>query len=140
MKSLWLIGIAMFLVFGFLAPASPARGRKPRRIAQGAWGGQHITMQVSGSSATIEFDCAHAQIEGPLVADRRGRFELKGTFSRERGGPVRDNENSNGQPARFAGWTDGKKMTLTVTLAGQKESIGTFDLARGVEGRLFKCR
>jgi hypothetical protein len=140
MKSLSLIVVGMFLLVGLLAPASPARGRKPKRIAQGAWGGQHITMQVSESSATIEFDCAHAQIDGPLITDRRGRFKLKGMFSPERGGPVRANENSNGQPAHFAGWTDGKKMTLTVTLAGQKESLGTFNLARGTEGLLFKCR
>lgn len=140
MKSLCPIAFAMFLLVGLLAPASPARGRKPRRIAPGAWGGQHISMQVSESSATIEFDCAHAQIDGPLVTDRRGRFDLKGTYAREHGGPVRDNEQSAGQPARYTGWTDGKKMTLTVTLAGQKEAIGTFNLARGTEGRLFKCR
>ena len=140
MKSLWLIGVAMLLLVGFLAPASPAKGRKPRRIAQGAWGGQHITMQVSESSATIEYDCAHGQINGPMVTDRHGRFDLKGTHSPEHGGPVRDNEQSAGQPARYTGWTDGKKMTLTVTLIGQKEAIGTFNLTRGAEGRIFKCR
>ena len=105
MKSLWLIGVAMLLLVGFLAPASPAKGRKPRRIAQGAWGGQHITMQVSESSATIEYDCAHGQINGPLVTDRHGRFDLKGTHSPEHGGPVRDNEQSAVGPAD---WPQGR--------------------------------
>ena len=99
-----------------------------------------MTVTVGESSATIEFDCAHGQIDGPLVTDRRGRFDLKGTYAREHGGPVRDNEQSAGQPVRYSGWTDGKKMTLTVTLAGQKEMIGTFNLTRGGEGRIFKCR
>jgi len=97
-------------------------------------------VNVGESSATIEFDCAHAQIDGPLVTDRRGRFDLKGTFAREHGGPVRDNEQSTSQPARYTGWTDGKKMTLTVILAGRKETIGTFNLTLGGGGRVFKCR
>ncbi len=140
MKGLWLIGVAMFLLVGFLAPASAAKARKPKRIATGAWGGQHITVQVTESSATVEFDCANGQIDGPLTTDRSGRFNLKGTFSREHGGPVRNNEQSTGQPARYTGWTDGKRMKLTVTLVGQKEAVGTFNLNRGDAGRLFKCR
>ena len=140
MKRLWEIAFAVLLLFVVLASASPAKGRKPSRIPQGAWGGQHITMNVSESSASIELDCAHGQIDGPLATDRRGRFDLKGTFSREHGGPVRDNEQSAGQPARYVGWTDGKKMTLTVTLVGEKQPIGVFNVTRGTDGRLFKCR
>lgn len=139
MKRLWISAIAICLLI-VLTSALPAKGRKPTRIATGAWGGQHITINVAESSATIEFDCANGQIDGPLTTDRRGRFDLKGTFSREHGGPVRGNEESNGQPARYVGWTDGKRMTLTVTLIGRKESLGTFNLTRGAEGRLFKCR
>src|SRR5438477_2009668 len=66
-----------------------AKPRRQSRLAQGAWGGQHITIEVNESSATVEFDCAHGQIDGPLVVDRRGRFNLKGTFEGEHGGPVR---------------------------------------------------
>ncbi|HSP62154.1 MAG TPA: hypothetical protein VLQ90_04145 [Pyrinomonadaceae bacterium] len=139
-KALIFSSIALVLIATFSAPQSSARGRKHYRIAQGNWGGTHIRVTVGDSSATIEFDCAHGQIDGPLVTDRRGRFKLKGTFSPEHGGPVRDNEQSAGQPASYAGWTDGKKMTLTVALAGQKETIGTFDLTLGGGGRLFKCR
>ena len=138
MKRLWLIGVATLMVV-FLAPALPAKGRKPARLAQGSWGGQHVTLMVGASSATIEYDCAYGEINGPLVTDRRGRFDLKGTHSREHGGPVRIEEQSTGQPARYTGWTDGKKMTLTVRLSGGKETIGTFNLTRGSQGRVFKC-
>ncbi len=132
--------MALVLIATLASTQSSARGRKHYRLAQGTWGGQHLIVTVGESSATIEFDCAHGQIDGPLVTDRRGRFDLKGTYAPEHAGPVRDNEQSAGQPVRYAGWTDGKKMTLTVTLIGRKESMGTFNLTRGVEGRIFKCR
>jgi hypothetical protein len=140
MKALIWASLALVLIATFSSPQSSARGRKHYRLAQGTWGGAHVTVTVGESSATIEFDCAHGQIDGPLVTDRRGRFNLKGTFSPEHGGPVLNNEQSVSQPVRYTGWTDGKKMTLTATLAGQKEAVGTFNLTRGAEGRLFKCR
>ncbi len=139
-KALIWASIASVLMVTFSSTQSSTRGRKHYRLAQGTWGGTHVTVTVGESSATIEFDCAHGQIDGPLVTDRRGRFDLKGTYSPEHGGPVRDNEQSTGQPVRYTGWTDGKKMTLTVTLSGQKETFGAFNLTRGVEGRIFKCR
>ena len=138
-KALFCVSIALVLIATLGSPESSARGPKQRRLAQGAWGGPHIRLTVGDSSATIEYDCAHGQIDGPLVVDSRGRFSLKGTHSPEHPGPVRDNEQSTGQPARYTGWTDGKKMTLAVTLAGQKETIGTFNLTLGGKGRIFKC-
>src|SRR5260370_26344700 len=111
-----------------------AGGRKPPRLTQGSWGGQHITMDVGESSAAIEFDCANGQISGPLTIDRRGRFDLKGTFTREHGGPIRDDEKSNRQPARYSGWTDGRRMTLTVTTEGQNATVGAFNLTHANSG------
>ena len=138
MKSKSLIGIVILLALAFsIADSKP---RKPARIAQGDWGGQHITVNVSESAATIEFDCANGKIDGPLTVDRRGRFNLKGTFSREHGGPVRIDEKGNSQSARYSGWTDGRRMTLTVTTEGTKEAVGTFNLTHGSAGRVFKCR
>jgi hypothetical protein len=137
MNRMWLIAaIVMFAVFA----TADSRPRKPKRIAQGDWGGQHISVSVSESTATVEFDCANGRIEGPLTIDLRGRFNLKGTFSKEHGGPVRIDEKPGGQPARYTGWTDGRKMTLTVTVEGSKEALETFNLSHGSPGRLFKCR
>jgi hypothetical protein len=138
-KAFVLVSIALVLIATLASPESSAGGRKHYRLAQGTWGTTHIRVNVGESSATIEFDCAHGQIDGPLVTDRHGRFDLKGTYAREHGGPVRDNEQSTGQPARYTGWTDGKKMTLTVTLVGRTEMIGTFNLTLGGKGRIFKC-
>lgn len=140
MKVLIWASIALFLGGNVSSAGSLAGGGRQRRVAQGSWGAPHIRLEVNETSATIEYDCAHGQIDGPLVIDSHGRFDLKGTHSPEHPGPTRDNEQSTGQPARYTGWTDGRKMTLTVTLTGQKEPVGTFNLTLGGGGRLFKCR
>ena|SRR5436853_7937321 len=114
--------------------------RKMRRIPDGAWGGMHIRIEVAGGSAKIEYDCAHGTISGPLLVDSHGRFTLRGTHVPEHGGPIRQEDLRAGQPARYSGWTDGKKMTLTVVLSNTKETIGTFNLVRGQDGRVMKCK
>jgi len=54
--------------------------------------------------------------------------------------PIRREDLRAGQPARYSGWTDGNKMTLTVVLSDTKETVGTFTLVRGQEVRVSKCR
>lgn len=133
-----LLIVGAFVGLGFV---SMVQAKKPRTIANGSWGGQHIQMSVSHGSATIEYDCANGTITGPLKIDSRGRFELRGIHHVEHGGPVRiDEKQSGGEPAKYTGWTDGKKMKLTVTLVNSKTEIGTFELTRGDAGRVFKCR
>jgi hypothetical protein len=130
-----LIGSA-FVVF---AMAGFAQAKKPRTVPNGTWGGQHIQMSVSNGSAQIEYDCANGTIAGPLKLDSHGRFEWRGMHHVEHGGPVR-NEEQQGEPAKYSGWTDGKKMTLIVTLVNSKTEIGKFELTHGSDGRIFKCR
>ena len=109
-----------------------------QKIPAGTWGGQHVKINVDSVSATIEYDCAHGTINGPLKLDNKGNFSLKGTHATE-GGPTRLNPEK-GRDAIFTGWTDGKTMKLTVRFKDSKEDIGTFDLERGNPGRLRKCR
>jgi hypothetical protein len=127
---------SLIVVFAYPTAVSAV---KVRRMTGGQWGGDHIQMSVEGNSATIEYDCAHGTIKGPLTIDSRGRFSLQGTHVREHGGPIRSDEQPNSQPAQYTGWTDGRKMRLTVKLKGTNEKIGTFNLVRGQEGRIFKC-
>lgn len=118
-------------------------GREPiagRAVQAGAWGGEHVSLQVTGGGAAAEFDCGRAVISQPLKLDRRGRFDVAGTYYEERGGPVRQGARDAGRPARFAGRVRGGEMRLTVTLTDEKELIGRFVLARGREPSLVKCR
>ncbi len=50
-----------------------------QRIPTGVWGGQHINLEVGEKSAKIEYDCASGVIDGPLVVDGDGHFNLRGT-------------------------------------------------------------
>jgi hypothetical protein len=58
----------------------------------------------------------------------------------EHGGPVRQNEQSTGYPARFAGQVNGKTMKLSVRNSATKELVGTFTLVYGSEPKIRKCR
>jgi hypothetical protein len=111
-----------------------------RRVSEGIWGGEHIHLEVSSKVATLEFDCAHGEILEPLTVDRDGRFQARGTFTREHGGPVRETENPAAQPVKYSGSIKDKEMILTITLTDSSESLGTFTLVQGNEGKLVKCR
>ena len=113
--------------------------RKVERIPTGEWGGTHISMNVGERSATIEYDCAHGEIPGPLNIDGEGNFELRGTFTPERGGPVRADETQRAQPAIYSGTINGKTMSLTLKVAGSDETEN-FTLEKGKEAELFKCK
>lgn len=132
-----------------LAAWAPARGAggvemgvEPgggKRLQTGTWGGEHVRLVVETGGAQVEFDCARGTLEGPLVLDARGRFVVRGTYVREFG-PIRLNRPRPSVPTRYEGRLSGRTLTLTVTPEGSEESVGTFTLARGSEGRLRKCR
>jgi hypothetical protein len=121
-----------------LLVASMANAQKTR-VATGVWGGLHVNLEVGRNSAKIEYDCAHGAIEEPLVVDGNGKFELRGTFTQERGGPVRADETPESRPATYSGTIKGNTMTLTLKVSGVDEPE-TFTLERGKAGELFKCK
>jgi hypothetical protein len=132
---LWASGIRV-LVVAFLISCASATDMQ--RIPTGVWGGDHINIEVGSKSASIEYDCAHGVIEGPLVVDAGGRFNLRGTHTPERGGPIRADEQPQSQPAKYVGSITGNKMTLTLKLEGFDDE--TFTLEKGKQGELFKCK
>ncbi|MFN2481444.1 MAG: hypothetical protein ABR554_08250 [Pyrinomonadaceae bacterium] len=109
-------------------------------VPTGTWGGEHVEMNVAHDSATLEFDCAHATIPRRIVLDRRGRFDVAGTYFEEHGGPVRMGEQPGGYAARFTGRVAGETMKLTVARGSTRKIMGTFTLARGREPSIVKCR
>jgi hypothetical protein len=113
--------------------------RMIQRIPKGEWGGTHISMNVSDHSATIEYDCAHGEIPGPLNIDGEGKFELPGTFTPERGGPIRADETSREQKATYSGTVKGNTMTLTLKV-GDSDDTETFTLEKDKQGKLVKCK
>ena len=96
-------------------------------------------MEVTDAGAAMTYDCAHGTIEQRIEFDSEGRFEVQGTHTRERGGPVRSDEAPDRHPARYTGRVAGKIMTLVVTLTDTKETVGTFSLRFGERPELHRC-
>jgi hypothetical protein len=129
--------IVLFALSGVLLRAGAQAAPDASAIATGAWGGEHIVLKVSEKGADVEFDCAHGQVTQPITLDKRGDFDVAGTFTPEHGGPVRRDENPTSASARYSGHVDGDTMSLTVTLG--KEKVGTYTLNRGSRPRITKC-
>jgi hypothetical protein len=115
-----------------------AETRKMQHIPTGTWGGQHIQMKVGAKAATIEYDCATGVIEGPLVLDANGNFDLRGTHRMQRGGPTRADETANDRPATYTGSIKGNTMTLNLKL--NDSDVETFTVEKGKEGELVRCK
>jgi hypothetical protein len=116
------------------------RGRAAGALTPGTWGGKHIRLEVTERGATIEYDCAHGVVEQRIVVDRAGHFSVAGTHYEEHGGPVHASDTESGYPVRLNGRVGGSLLKLTVTRAGTKKSIGVFNLVRGGEAQIMKCR
>ena len=123
---------------GMSNQAKPEAAMEDRRVPEGKWGGQHVRLEVSGSGAEFEFDCAHGRMTAPLTL-RNGRFAVTGTFVRERG-RVRLDDSDEGQRVYFKGEVQGSRMTLIFSLAEDFSEAETFTLTHGAEARLFKCK
>jgi hypothetical protein len=140
------VGI-LFMIFGGVGSCRDMQGavnrtsvQKSDRLANGVWGGEHIRMEVTDSGADIEYDCAHSTVDEPIVLDSEGNFEVKGKYLPQHGGPIRKDEENKGTLVHYVGHASGKELSLTITNPDKKETIGTFTLTRGSEGRVMKCR
>lgn len=108
-------------------------------LVDGVWGGQHVAMTVTGTTATLEYDCAHGDLELPAEPAGNGEFDADGTHTLEHGGPVLDGEPPDTHPARYHGTLFGNVLTLTVTIVDLDQTLGPFVLKRGEPGQVFKC-
>ena len=104
----------------------------------GTWGGDHAFLEVSATSASIEFDCAHGTLSVPVTLNH-GTFDVAGDYVQEHGGPIRSDESVDRQPARYTGSVSAITMTLAVRLTATGQVVGTYKLTRGTLGRVFKC-
>lgn len=134
-KSVWavlLAGAMTLNVGGFVQ-------NKGAQVPAGSWGGDRISMLVTDKGAQLEFDCAHGVVEEPLILDGSGGFEAKGSYLEESPGPRREDSPARSKPARYAGRIKESTMTLTITLAENAQTIGTFTLTKDRTPRITKC-
>jgi hypothetical protein len=105
----------------------------------GAWGGDHIGLEVTDKGAQADFDCAHGRIDEPMTLDGGGRFDARGSFTAEGPGPQREGQNPPDQSARYSGRVQGSTMTITISLTESGETLGPFALTRGKTPKITKC-
>ncbi|HTH51244.1 MAG TPA: hypothetical protein VL501_04895 [Pyrinomonadaceae bacterium] len=113
--------------------------QKTYAVTHGQWGGNGMNMVVSAAGATIEFDCASAEISKQLRMTKKGVLEGTGTLVSNGPGPVRIDREPNRTPIKFKGTVKGKTMVLSVTDADAGTDLGTFTLTHGSSGRIRRC-
>lgn len=138
--------LCVSVVFFFIALAqngschsqTPVTSKEPNRVANGAWGGENIRMQVTDKGAELQFSCSHGTIDEAIVL-KDGKFSAKGTFTREGPGPLREDDPPAKEPAVYRGSVQDKTMTMTVTLDKTNEQVGSFELGLDKPGRVRRC-
>lgn len=131
--------VVMWLVVCSCEGATTGPSQKDDAVRVGMWGGTGIRLDVTAAGAQVEYDCAHGRITERMVVDREGRFDVRGTHTPERGGPIRDGDEPPAQAARYTGQVQSGSMTLTVMLPDAGQTVGRFILTEGSAGRLRKC-
>jgi hypothetical protein len=132
-----LLFFALPLLAASSCGSSPAAAPENRSLAEGVWGGPHVQMTVASQGATLEMDCAHGAITGPIVLGKDGRFRISGTYFPEHAGPVRESDEK-GRPAVYTGRLEGETLSLGIAYESG-EDVGTFELVHGRASRITKC-
>ena len=104
------------------------------------WGGEGVSLQMTGSGATLEFDCAHGAILQGIQPNAQGEFKVTGTYTPERGGPIQKNNPPRDLPATYKGSISGHTMHLQIVLGQDNEAPPPFTLTQGAGAHLRKCR
>ena len=126
-----LVSIALLGVVACMDPELPAP-------VVGEWGGEHLGLVATVQGAELEFDCASGRTDA-IVPDASGRFSVAGVHFPGHGGPIREDEETVGIPARFDGMVRGDLMTISVTLPSWATELGPYTLIRGASPHVFKC-
>ena len=103
----------------------------------GDWGGPRVGLSLTPTGGVIRYDCAHGALNGPVITDDAGHFDVLGIHVREHGGPVRIGEMSDSAPARYVGQVDGPRMSLRVTVG--PDTLGPFVLQLAAPPQLVRC-
>ncbi len=140
MKLKWIAGIFIFLPLALkLGCALLPNQSSVKPELFGAWGGEHIALNITKDSITLEYDCGRGTINEPIQLDESGEFDANGTYTYEHGGPVGEEEKPEQLPANYRGHVEGGKMTLTVKLKSTGAALGAFVLQLERAPQLFKC-
>jgi hypothetical protein len=116
-------------------PVAPRGRRGP--VPEGVWGGEQASLTINRDGGLIQLFCAFGSIDQAIVTDQSGRFDVGGTQTPMMGAlPIGGLPR---HPARYAGTTDGRTMTLRITVPDLQQTLGPFSLVYGVNSSLTPC-
>ena len=130
MNRIVLAGLALVLLRD-CELASP-RFRGP---IEGTWGGENAGLIAFDTTAHVHIGCTAGDTKQALIADEHGRFDVPGRYNITLYPVARGPDH----PARFSGSTDGRVMTLSVTLTDTAVTLGPVELVLGREPRMGPC-
>jgi len=118
-----------------LTACSGAAAFRPGPLAAGTWGGDNAGLIASDTSAHVHIGCTLGNVHQAIVIDPGGRFDVPGVYN-VTAYPVHRGPD---HPARFTGWSDGRVMSLTVTLVDTAVTLGPVQLVFGQDPRMGPC-
>jgi hypothetical protein len=118
-----------------LTACSGAAAFQPGPLAAGTWGGDNAGLIASDTSAHVHIGCTLGNVHQAIVIDPGGRFDVPGVYN-VTAYPVHRGPD---HPARFTGWSDGRVMSLTVTLVDTAVTLGPVQLVFGQDPRMGPC-
>jgi hypothetical protein len=119
---------------GLAACSGPAAVR-PGPLATGTWGGDNAGLIASDTSAHVHIGCTLGNVHQAIVIDPAGRFDVPGVYNITAYPVYRGPDH----PARFTGWTDGRVMSLSVTLTDTAVTLGPVQLVLGRDPQMGPC-
>lgn len=105
----------------------------------GRWGGRGVQLSVTEKSTYFEFDCANAELKSKLKTVGIEVVEQFGTYTYERGGPVKVDEKPDVHPAAFRGKIVKDSMFISITILDQKRADIPLKMKKDTQGLVFKC-
>jgi hypothetical protein len=112
----------------------------PNRVeTMGKWGGQGIVINVTDSTTTMEFDCAHALIHNKLISNTLHETGQYGNFIFEKGGPIIIGQKEDIHPAEFRNVIIGDEIVLYITILDKNQPVIKHVAIRNGNEHLNKC-
>jgi len=100
-------------------------------LAPGHWGGEAI-LSVGGDSSSLIAGCFSAMLPGTIPLDGAGQFSLPATIVVQ--APVARSE-----PGRVEGILHGSRLSISLLLDQDAQSIGPYQLRRGAPVPVDGC-
>ena len=108
-------------------------------VLAGTWGGDGAIFSFSNEGLVAMFECATGEARGPVRVDGDGRFEVRGWYALDPGGPGTASEPPASKiDATYSGTRSQDQLEVLVEL-DDGVSHGPFLVTQGADGALERC-